>query len=104
MIQYPDSLTVTVTTPLTQNSSGDWTGGTTTVLTLTCRFEPNGSGRQVMGDDGVLRDYAYKAYLPPMTTVIPTGSAYVATTLNNGTITGTVKRPHNGQLNSQLWL
>lgn len=103
-MQYPDTITVTVVTPATQDSDLNWIEGTETTYTLACRLEPNGSGRQVMGDDGVLRDYAYKAYLPPMTTVIPSGTAYTAVSLNNGTITGTVKRPHNGQLNSQLWL
>lgn len=103
-MQYPDSIVFTITTPLTQDSNGNWTGGTTTSYTLSCRLEPNGTGRQVMGDDGVLRDFAYTCYLPQMTTVIPTGSAYVATTLNNGVVSGTVKRPNNGQYNSRLWL
>ena len=106
MTQYPDSIVLTVITPASQDTTtGIWTEGTTTVLpSKPCRLEPNGTGRQVMGDDGVLRDYAYTCYLPQMTTVVPTGSTYVATTLNNGVISGTVKRPSNGQLNSRLWL
>ena len=104
MTQYPDSIVLTITTPLTQDSSGNWVGGTTSTLTASCRLEPNGTGRQMMGDDGVLRDYAYTCYLPKMTSVIPSGSTYVATTLNNGVISGDVKRHSNGQLNSRLWL
>lgn len=104
MTQYPDSIVLTITIPATQDSNGNWTAGSTSTLTSACRLEPNGTGRQMMGDDGVLRDYAYTCYLPQMTTVVPTGSPYVATTLNNGVITGTVKRPSNGQLNSRLWL
>ena len=105
LTQYPDSIVLTVITPASQDTTtGIWTAGSTSTLTYACRLEPNGTGRQMMGDDGVLRDYAYTCYLPQMTTVVPTGSTYVATTLNNGTISGTVKRPSNGQLNSRLWL
>jgi len=104
MTQYPDSITITVVVPATQDSTGSWTQGSSTTFTSICRLEPNGSGRQIIGDDGVLVDFEYKAYLPPVTTVISKGSTFVATMANNGTITGTIKRPYNGQLNSQLWL
>jgi len=103
-MQYPDNIVLTITTPAYQDANSNWVAGTTSTLTSSCRLEPNGTGRQVMGDDGVLRDYAYTCYLPQMTTVVPSGSTYVATTLNNGVVSGTVKRASNGQLNSRLWL
>ena len=103
-MQYPDTISITVITPATQDYTGNWVSGSEATYSFSCRLEPNGSGRQVIGDDGVLRDFAYLCFLPAMTTVIPTGSTYVATTLNNGTVTGTVKRSNNGQLNSRLWL
>ncbi len=103
MKQYPDSIVVTVTAAPTE-VNGVYTAGASTNYTLPCRAEVNGTGKKVLGDDGTLIDYSFDVYLPAMTTVIPRGSTYVLTALNNGTISGDVKRASNGQLNSRLWL
>jgi len=104
--QYPDSIVLTISPVVTQNSDGTWTAatGTSVVHTFDCRAEVNGTGRQVAGKDGSLVDYAFEVYLPVMTTVIPPDTECVLTTLNNGTLTEKVKRASNGQLNSRLWL
>jgi hypothetical protein len=104
MEQYPDSIVVTVRVAATQDSNGNWVDGSSTNHTFAGRAEPNGTGRKVANDDGILMDFAFIYYMPQMTTVIPTGSTYVLTTLNNGVFAGNVKRPSNGQLNSRLWL
>lgn len=104
MEQYPDSILVTVRVGATQDSNGNWIGGTPTDYTFDCRLEPNGTGRKIPGADGALIDFAFICYLPKTTTIIPVDALYVATSLNNGTIEGSVKRASNGQLNSRLWL
>jgi hypothetical protein len=104
MIQYPDSIAITVSASATQNASGFWTAGASAEYTFSCRAEMNGVGRKIAGDDGALMDYAFEVYMPQTTTIIPRDSDYVLTSLLNGIITGKVKRASNGQLNSRLWL
>lgn len=105
MTQYPDTIVVVVTTPATQNTlTGLWTAGSTTAYTLDCRAETNSKAGKVAGNDGVMLDYAFDCYLPLMSTVIPYGSDFTLTMLNNFIVTGKVKGAKNGQLNSRLWL
>lgn len=105
MNQYPDSIAITTYASSWQNaSSGQWTIGASAGYTFDCRAEANDKGRQVMSDDGKLTDYTFQAYMPPTTTIIPSGSDFVLTSILNGVIRGKVKRGHNGQLNSKLWL
>jgi hypothetical protein len=104
MDQYPDSIVVTTSASGSQNASGIWTPGASGVYTFQCRAEPNGTGRQIMGNDGALIDYSFLVFMPVTTVVIPAGSEYLLSTLNNGTFSGKVIRPSNGQLNSRLWL
>jgi len=104
MEQYPDSIVINVNSDATQDSNGNWVAVTGGTYTLDCRIEPNGAGRKIAGNDGILMDFAFNCYLPKMATIIPTGSAFIVTSLNNGTVNGNVKRASNGQLNSRLWL
>lgn len=100
MVQYPDTLVVTVNSTPSQGAGGIYTAGGTTTHTLKGRAEANGSGRRLDGPDGSVVNYAYLFFLPRITTVIPAGASYTL----NGTIVGTVKRASNGQLNSRIWL
>ena len=104
MVQYPDSIVVTVAASGSQNASGVWTAGTTTDYTFDCRAEVNGTGRKIAGADGAMTDYSFEVFMPVSTVVIPAGSDFVLTALSNGSISGKVKRASNGQLNSRLWL
>jgi hypothetical protein len=104
MIQYPDSIAITISASASQNASGMWTEGATAGYTFDCRAEVNGTGRRIAGDDGVLMEYAFEVYMPATTTIIPRDSDYVLTSLLNGIISGKVKRASNGQLNSRIWL
>lgn len=105
MDQYPDSIVITVN-PDPSESSGVYTAatGTSSVYTFSCRAEVNGSGKKIISHDGSQIDYLFDVYLPVTTSVIPHGSDFVLTCLNNGVIKGSVKRASNGQLNSRLWL
>ncbi len=104
MQQYPDSIKVTTSASGSQNASGIWTAGTTTDYTFSCRAEVNGTGKKIVGTDGIMMDYTFQVFMPLTTVVIPDGSDFVLTALSNGVISGKVKRASNGQLNSRLWL
>ena len=104
MIQYPDNIAITTSASASQNASGVWTSGATGSYSLDCRAEVNSAGKRTTSADGALIDYSFLVFLPVMTTVIPPNSDFVLTALNNGTITGQVKRASNGQLNSRIWL
>ena len=104
MVQYPDSIVVTTSASGSQNASGIWTAGAITDYTFPCRAEVNGTGKKIVGADGVLMDYTFSVFMPPTTVVIPDGSDFVLTAFSNGVISGKVKRASNGQLNSRLWL
>jgi hypothetical protein len=104
MTQYPDSIVVTTSASGAQNASGVWTAGATTDYTFDCRAEVNGTGKKVVGKDGMMMDYSFQVFMPLTTVVIPDGSDFVLTALSNGVISGKVKRASNGQLNSRLWL
>ena len=98
--QYPDSIEITVKTTPTQDGSGNYVSGTNAVYIFDCRAEVNGMGRKIAGQDGKMTDYTFDVYMPLTSTVIPEGSKFTLNSLTKGT----VKRAHNGQLNSRLWL
>lgn len=102
--QYPDTIVITVAGTGTQDANGVWTAASATTYTLKCRLETNSAGRKILGDDGVLRDYYFIAYLPKMTTKIPTESVYSLVKADGSVYSGNVKNGSNGQLNSRLWL
>jgi hypothetical protein len=104
VVQYPDSIALTVTASGSQNASGIWTVGASSGYTFLCRAEVNGEGRKITGADGGLIDYSFQVFMPVSTVVIPIGSDFVLTALTNGVISGKVKGASNGQLNSRLWL
>lgn len=101
--QYPDSITITVKSPATQ-SGGVWTAGSSTNYVYDCRVESNNTGRKIISSSGNLIDYAYKCYMKNIQVIIPLGSSFVLTSLNNGAINGNVKKQNNGQFNTVLWL
>jgi hypothetical protein len=101
--QYPDSIVVTVSLDPTE-TDGVYASGTATSYTFPGRAEENGSGRKLIGPDGSEIDYAFIYYMPATGAIIPEGSDFVLTKLNNAAVRGKVKRAVNGQLNSRLWL
>jgi len=104
MTQYPDSIVITTAASGSQNASGIWTAGAITNYTFSCRAEVNGTGKKIVGADGMMMDYSFQVFMPLTTVVIPDGSDFVLTALSNGSVSGKVKRASNGQLNSRLWL
>lgn len=90
MDQYPNSIVITVYAEATQDATGKWTKGATTVYILACRAEANVSGNKIAGDDGVFTDFAYTVYLPKMSTIIPARSDYILTDRPSGVSFGEI--------------
>lgn len=105
MEQYPDSITVSIVTAPTQNTTTlQWTEGSSVNHTFNCRAEVNGTGRRIPGSDGSLIEFAYTVYMPLTETIIPPDSVFTLTSSRFGTVQGRVLRASNGQLNSRLWV
>ncbi len=99
--QYPHTIQVNWKTESTKDEdSGDWIEGVDVNHTFDCRAVPNGKAKKIAGDDGQLIEYAFDVYMPKTDVEIPFGADYTL----NGSTKGTVKRAHNGQLNSRIWL
>jgi hypothetical protein len=99
--QYPNSITVTVVTPATQDAATRlWTPGTETTHQFDCRCEMNRQGRRVATGDGSFEAYDYDILMPCTDVTIPKGSKFI---LDSGE-TGAVKRQWRGQLSSRLWV
>ncbi len=98
--QYPHSILIEWEGKATKNEKGNYVPGAPQQFESVCRAEPNGKGVKIPGADGSLEEFAFLVYIPKTETVIPAGANYTL----NGNITGKVKRSHNGQLGSQLWL
>lgn len=105
MVQYPDSIVITVN-PDPSEVNGVYTAatGASATYTYSCRAEVNGSGKKIINDDGSQIEYLFDVYMPVVADVIPRGAGYVLTSLNNGVTKGKIKRASNGQLNSRIWL
>ena len=100
--QYPDSIIITVSS--SSETDGIYASGTNTNYTFKGRAEDNGSGRTLTGADGSEISFDFIYYMPATGTIIPEGSDYVLSKINNSTVRGKIKRAVNGQLNSRLWL
>lgn len=104
--QYPHALIITWNPTPVLDENGEWasSGEISGNFESICRAEPNNdSRRKLTGVDGSTIDFAFTVFMPKSSIVIPYG-ADVALTIDGSTITGTVKRAFNGQLNSRIWL
>lgn len=106
MEQYPDSIAIILRDSSTQDpTTGVWTmDGSPDVHTLKCRAEKNLSGKQIVGRDGSMHDYAFICYTPKTSLLIPVGTEYILTSSKNGVFSGTIKDSFNAQLNTRIWL
>jgi hypothetical protein len=100
--QYPDSIIITVTTPVQNEETGSFEPGTSVTYTWKCRAEMNGAGRKIAMPDGSLYEYAFSIYLPKKQVIIPFESAYQLTK-GGAEFTGKIKGMTNGQFNSIIW-
>jgi len=99
--QYPHILTATIVRDSYQDNDGNWVQGVSDTIQLTCRAEPNSSGRQVQLADGSLMVYSWTVYMPK-TPPLPEGTQVTIT--SSPQASGKMLRFSEGQLNSRLWL
>jgi hypothetical protein len=103
-IQYPHTLTSTVTGAATKDSNGDWTPGTATSTTLQCRAESSSGYGYLISADGVRLDYSWKVYMPKSDVVLFTGSSVTVTDGETVLCNDTIKRYEKGFFNCTAWL
>jgi hypothetical protein len=102
--QYPHILKYTTNSGSVQDSEGNWTGGTDTVVQTACRYEPEPRTVFVEAVDGTQVRVTGNVYLPlPAITIQPGTRVEI---LNGATVLSkeTVKRHNAGQLNQRIWL
>lgn len=102
--QYPHTLKYTIVSGAAQDGSGNWTSGTPTEVSTSCRFEPETKTVFVEAADGKQVQITGNIYLPlPAITIQPGTNIEV---LNGATVIsrGKAQRHSAGQLNQRLWL
>ncbi|MBC7948658.1 MAG: hypothetical protein H7Y42_12295 [Chitinophagaceae bacterium] len=102
--QYPHTITLTIHTGSTQDTDGNWTGGSTAAVEMECRAEVNSTDGIIITPGGTQIRYDWTVYMPLSSTIILPGTAVEvrngATVLCNST----VKQFSPGQLNHRAWL
>lgn len=102
--QHPHTITFTTVTGGTEDSNGDWSGGSSSTVTKNCRAEINSRNGFVAAPDGTQIRYDWTVYMPlPQSTIAPGTSVEV----KNGEevlCKSTVKQFSAGQLNARVWL
>lgn len=105
--QYNHTLKYTTVTPATQDSNGDFVGGTTDTIVKPCRYEPTNGSAFIMGADGQQVVYSGTVYMP-LGNSIAFGSDIEVWGFEDNVLVlkvkGTVKRFDRGQLNQRIWL
>lgn len=102
--QYPHTIKVTVKTGSTQDANGDWTGGSTSNNTYSCRAEVNTKNAIIAAADGTQIRYDWIVYMPlPAITGI-LGSDIEVKEGERVLCKSTLKQFSVGQLNQRLWL
>lgn len=103
--QYPHTITFTTVSGSTFNeTTGDWSGGTTATVTKVCRAEINSGNGLIAAPDGTQIRYDWTVYMPlPQSTIIAGTNVQV----KNGDevlCNARVKQFSAGQLNARVWL
>ncbi|MFN3341899.1 MAG: hypothetical protein ACK40M_04335 [Flavobacteriales bacterium] len=102
--QYPHIITITSKTG-TRDDEGNWEqSGTTTIVSLKCRFEANAKGAMIVKEDGTQVVFSGIVFLPRVATELKPGSAVEV--VNGSTVLSKARilRFSNGQLNARIWL
>ena len=102
--QYPDHIVVKVQAEPYQDDNNNWVQPEAVNFESDCRGEPNRSNAVIKTGDGAEKYYDYNVYMPKTTTELPVGSDIVLTLHDGLVVKGMVKRAHNGQLNSRVWV
>jgi hypothetical protein len=108
IIQYPnilkfDQLTG-FTTTTDENGDTVIVPGAVTTIEIKCRFEPNGTGQYLIGQDGLRLDFGWIVYQPLGQLDIPEGLEIKGYLGDKLIASGTIKRFSKGQLNARAWV
>lgn len=101
--QYPHKITATWGN-VSQDENGDWITSSGGTFESDCRAEPNGEGKTLTGEDGSQLYFHFSVYLPKTSEIIPVGAQIKIELAKNSVVKSTLKRQHNGQFNTQLWV
>lgn len=102
--QYPDHIVVKIQGQPYQDENKNWKQPEPTVFESDCRAEPNKANAIIKTGDGAEKYYDYNIFMPKTTTELPVGSDVVLTKFDGLVVKSMVKRAHNGQLNSRIWV
>jgi hypothetical protein len=103
--QYTHSITITATPELLQDENGNvYTAADGQSYTYDCRFEPAKSTNIVRTQDGDVINATWIVYMAPLTIDFTEGDKVLMTLKNGNQYVGTMKRQHNGQFNTRLWV
>ena len=102
--QYPHLAIITVPGETLKDESGDYIQTPPqAIYSGNCRAEPNGAGETIRGEDGNEIHFSFIVYAPKIGVEMPS-NADVDITIGLRNIKSTVKRHHDGQLNSRIWI
>ncbi|RPE05552.1 hypothetical protein EGT74_24525 [Chitinophaga lutea] len=104
IIQYPHKLMANIVTGSIQDTNGNPVPGATETIELTCRAEPNGSGRMIQLANGQNIVYNWIVYMPKGAAVLADGAKVSITQDGRQIAKGQVLRFSKGQLDARLWL
>jgi hypothetical protein len=102
--QFPHTLTVTIQAAPTLNDSNEYVFPDPETKVIACRADPNDKGKSVTGNDGKMVLYDFDVSAKKMDFIIPSESSCTLELALGEIQNVTVKRQHNGQLNTILWI
>ena len=106
MVRHPHSVTVSWKgTPTRNETTGSYTAGSDVSFTADCSIMQNSKGQKVADNDGKMIEYSFAVMMDKQTSLAPYGSEAIVVFGNAGGSTKeTVKRMHNFQTYSKIWL
>ena len=105
MERYPDSIIITLYGDPEQDSDGNYGAPPVSAThSSDCRFQPAGRANIIKGDDGEEIAFSYLVFMPLVESRFNFGDAIEGQHHSGYTITGKIKRHHNTQHHTKLWV
>lgn len=104
MNQYPHVVTLIQIAPASRDADGNPTEGASSSQSFEGRYETNGSGKMIQGQDGSQITYNGIVYLPIPSALIAAGDQIEVTHEGNLKAAGEVKQYSEGFFNARIWL
>ena len=102
--QYTDHISIKIQGQPYQDENYNWVEPEEQLFESECRAEPNKLNAIIKTGDGAEKYYDFNVFMPQTDTELPVGSDVVLTLHDGSVVKGMVKRAHNGQLNSRVWV